>query len=387
MRSLRILLAAAEPPLPEGSAVGRWNYSLIRGLVNRGHRVTAFVACHNSEDELETGRIFPKTQYDVRCYAVPRRVGIGAKVDTLRRPHSYSFSRKFSDELHAECKLDHDVLHLEGTWSGWLGLDCNTSKAILNVHNLFSTDWVLRRSLGWNERFRRSLCVRAERKLIRSYPTLLAVSPQLAEEVRLIAPRSKVHFVPLTLDVDNYSYIPKHRRPAEPVIGLIGSMNWHPSRSAAERLLTRLWPAIRRKFANARVEITGRDARRVLHQFVNVPGVEIRENVAVTKPYFENAAILLYAPETGSGVKVKVLEAFAYGVPVVTTPDGVEGIEAKDGVHAGIHGTDEGLIERSIQLLSNPALQETQRIAARSLLETNHSPDSVLQRLEECYSI
>jgi glycosyltransferase involved in cell wall biosynthesis len=86
-------------------------------------------------------------------------------------------------------------------------------------------------------------------------------------------------------------------------------------------------------------------------------------------------------------VKVKVLEAFAYGVPVVTTPDGVEGVEAMDGVHAGIHDTDEGLIERSIQLLSNPALQETQRFAARRLLETNHSPDAVLQRLEECYSI
>ena len=387
MRSLRILLATTEPPLPEGSAVGRWYYLLIRGLVTRGHRVTAFVVCNCAEEGVETDRIFPKNEYDVRCYPVPQRTGMGSKVETLRRPHSYAFSRKFFDELRAECKLDYDVLHLEGTWSGWLGLNCNTAKTILNVHNLFSIDWVRRRSPAWNERFRRSLCVRAERKLIRSYPTLLAVSPQLAQRVHLIAPRSKVHFLPLSLDLDNYSYIPKDRRPAEPVVGLIGSMNWYPSRSAAERLLTRLWPGIRRKFANARLEITGRDARRVLHKFVNVPGVEIRENVAATKPYFENAGILLYAPELGSGVKVKVLEAFAYGVPVVTTPDGVEGIEAKDGVHAGIHDTDEGLIERSIQLLSNLALQETQRIAARSLLETNHSPDFVLQRLEECYSI
>jgi glycosyltransferase involved in cell wall biosynthesis len=387
MRSLRILLATTEAPLPEGSAVGRWYYLLIRELVRRGHRVTAFVACHSRDDSAETGRLFPRPEYDVRCYALPERRGLTAKIETLRRPHSYAFSPQLFADVGAERKLGCEVLHLEGTWSGWLGLEGSTSKVILNVHNLFSIDWVARRSASWSDQLRRVLCVRAERRLIRSYPTVVVVSPRLADEVQAIAPRAKVRFVPLTLELENYPYVPSHQRPVEPIVALIGSMNWYPSRSAAERLLTRLWPAIRRSFSNARLQITGRDARRALHRYLQEPGVEIRENVAATQPYFENASILLYAPQQGSGAKVKVLEAFAYGVPVVTTVNGVEGIDARDGVHAGINNTDEGLIERSIRLLSDPLLQERQRASARKLVETDHSPDTVMRRLEECYSL
>jgi len=385
MRSRRILLATSEAPLPDGTAVGRWHYLLIRGLVRRGHRVTAFVACQQSQDGAETATLFAKPDYDVRCYAVPARSGMGAKLQTLRRPHSYSFNRNMCRDIRDECARGYDVLHLEGTFSGWLAAGGPTAKAVLAVHNLFSIDWARERR-GWNQQLRRFLCLNAERTLLRRYPTLLTVSPRLAHEVRAIAPRSSVHVVPLTLDLANYSYIASDRRPQDPVVSLIGSMNWYPSRSAAERLVTRLWPVIRAKIPNARLQITGRDARRVLHRFLDQPGVEIFENVPATRGYFEQAGILLYAPALGSGVKVKILEAFAYGVPVVTTADGVEGIAAHDGVHAGIDDTDNGLIERSIRLLSDRALQEKQRVAARALLETDHAPETVLQRLEACYS-
>ena len=85
-------------------------------------------------------------------------------------------------------------------------------------------------------------------------------------------------------------------------------------------------------------------------------------------------------------MKVKVLEAFALGVPVVTNQDGVEGIAALDGVHAGVSEDDAGLIERTLALLKNPKRQERQRRAARALLTAHCSPDVTLTGVEAVYT-
>jgi glycosyltransferase involved in cell wall biosynthesis len=114
--------------------------------------------------------------------------------------------------------------------------------------------------------------------------------------------------------------------------------------------------------------------------------LEIAENVSDTRPYFERTGVLLYAPDRGSGMKVKVLEAFAYGVPVVTTSDGVEGIPAQDGVHVGLCDEDAGLIERTVRLLGDRASQERQRRAARQLVERCCNPGTALDAVESCYA-
>ena len=84
-------------------------------------------------------------------------------------------------------------------------------------------------------------------------------------------------------------------------------------------------------------------------------------------------------------MKVKVIEAMALGVPVVTTAEGVEGLDAVDRVHAGISEHDQGLIERTIELLENPGLGDQRRIAGRALVEAVCSPSAVFDRLETVY--
>ena len=64
-------------------------------------------------------------------------------------------------------------------------------------------------------------------------------------------------------------------------------------------------------------------------------------------------------------MKVKIQEAMAFGVPVVTTGEGVEGLSAVDGVHAGICEDDAGLIERTVALLVSTERQDRQRRTER----------------------
>jgi polysaccharide biosynthesis protein PslH len=383
--ALRIVLVMMEPPLPFGNASARWYYVLLRGLVARGHRVTAFAVCGTPEELVRARDLFPASDYDLRLFPFPARRGPRSKWETWRQPYSYPFSPDLRRDLDAALAQGFDILHLEQLWSGWLGLR-HRDRALINVHYLFRIDQEEWRPKTWRGRARRWMTFGAERRLLRQYQFIRAVSPRLEGAVGELNPRADLSTVPLGLEISLYRYIPDEQRSSVPVVTLIGTMDWSPTYSAAVRLLTRLWPEIKRQVPAARLQIVGWSARARLADFLTLPDVSVAENVPEIQPYFERASVLLYAPGRGSGMKVKVQEAMAFGVPVVTTSEGVEGLPAEDGRHAGVCEDDAGLIRRTVALLRDPDLQNRQRRAARQLLETHCGPTPTLDALEKVYA-
>jgi polysaccharide biosynthesis protein PslH len=384
MQSLKILMAMIEAPVPFGNAASRWFYVLLRELVARGHRVTAFAACSKEKEIDEAKKLFPAPQYDLRCYPFPHRSGLWSKFQTWRRPYSYMFSNEFKNDWNREIASGCDVIHLEQMWCAWLALQ-HRDTALLNVHHLTWID-LEHIQADPNQRNRSfQLMLDTERRLVRKMQHIRSCSPRLVPEMLSVNPKAKITTVPVGIDSSLYDSIPNEKRSSEPVISVIGTMNWHPSHSAAVRLLTRLWPKIHERVPNARVQIIGWSARTALKEFLDLPNVTIEENVPDTRPYFERTAVMCYAPGRGSGMKIKILEAFGYGVPVVTTSEGVEGIPAVDGVHAGVCEDDEGLIERTVQLLHDIERQNRQRQAARRLLEEHCGPKPTVDAIEAIY--
>ncbi|WP_394821318.1 glycosyltransferase [Pendulispora albinea] len=385
MSGLRIVMAMIEPPLPLGNAAGRWYYVLLRELVRRGHRVTAFACCSNPADFGRTREYFPSDRYDLRLYGFPERGGARAKLDTLRRPYSYMWSEELAFDFEAEVARGCDVIHLEQLWAAWLALK-HVEKTLVNVHYFSFIDQAEIRDRDPRAWSRRQLNFWAERRLVRTFRRFRSCSSRIATEIERLNPRSVVDTVPFGIDASLYDYVPAEKRGEAPRILLTGSMGWHPSSSAAIRLLERLWPEISRRVPDAQVDIVGWEAKRVLGRYVGMDRVNIEENVPSTRPYFERASVLLYAPSRGSGMKMKVLEAMGYGIPVVTTTEGVEGLAAVDGVHAAIADDDEALIERTVALLASPARQNAQRESARRLLETYCGPSRTVDEIEAIYA-
>jgi glycosyltransferase involved in cell wall biosynthesis len=386
MRSLRIIVVMVEPPLPFGNAAARQSYVLLKGLVERGHRVTAFATCSRAADIEEAGHVFPAPHYDLRCYAHAARQGLRAKWGTFLKPHSYLFSAKMRLNLELELEKGFDVLHLEQLWSGWLGMS-HVSKVLLNIHYLPSIDWA-KSSESIRERAHRALALRGERKLLHCYPRISALTPRLTECVGQMNSTASVHTIPLGIDLALYEFTSPALAQAQPTVSLIGSFDWLPTRSAAVRIVTRLWPAIRAACPDAVLQFIGHNAGSALREFKNdlrLHGVSVAENVADILPHFRATEVLLYPAQQASGMKVKVLEAFALGAPVVTTTEGIEGLPAEDGIHAGIANDDTGLIERTVHLLRSPDVRQRQRIAARQLVEDHCSPTRVLDGLEAVY--
>ncbi|WP_406695696.1 glycosyltransferase [Singulisphaera sp. Ch08] len=385
MSRLRIVLVMIEPPLPFGNAAARWFYVLYKGLVERGHQVTAFAACSQPEDLAKARTLFPAPTYDLRLYDFPIRSGWQSKWQTFLRPFSYMFSVDLVRDLNAVLTQDFDVLHLEQTWSGWLGID-HVGKTLVNVHYLAAIDLGEQQPRNVQEVIERFLIFGTEKRLLRKFRHFRTVSPRLEGPLLAINPKAEVMTVPLGLDGALYGYIPDELRTESRNLTLIGSMGWAPSHSAAIRLLSRLWPQIKRRVPDARLQIVGWSAREILSDYLGQRDVTIEENVPEIRPYFERASVMLYAPSRGSGMKVKIQEAMAFGIPVVTTSEGVEGLPALDGVHAGICEDDAGLIERTVALLLDAGLQNRQRLAARQLLEKHCGPGVTLDGIEKIYA-
>jgi glycosyltransferase involved in cell wall biosynthesis len=384
-KSLRILLLLPMSPVPFGGAAARWFYVLIKGLVEQNHNLTVFVACNQPEEIDTVSNLFPKPQYDLRCYLVPKQArGILSKIETFQRPYSHVFSSKLKKDLAVELAKPYDVLHCEDLWTGWLGLK-QREKTVVNVLYLFSIDKTFERKKSWEMRLREFMTNRAEKKLLKAFPKIITLSDSLAGHIRRINPNATIYTVPLGIDLSFYPFAEQKPVNLQPTVGLIGSFNWTPSYSAAERLLTRLWPEIKRRVPNAKLQIVGRSARDSLATFVNTKDVEIYQDVPDILPYFSSLDVLLYAPVAGSGMKVKIMEAFALGIPVVTNASGVEGLPAKDGIHASICEDDQGLIDKTVELLENKALQRERRLRARQLLEKHCSPQATVSQIEQIY--
>jgi glycosyltransferase involved in cell wall biosynthesis len=378
---VRVVVVTVEPPDPFGNAASRWFYVLFRGLVERGHDVTMLSTYGQAATFEQARKHFPAAHYDLRCFPVSGERGLLGKVASALRPYSYLFSEHFEHELRTVLARPFDVLHLEQLWTGWVGWR-RAERALLNIHYLFSEDLVGVPPRGLYDRARRTASFRAERAILRHYPHLATLTERLVGDVQRLSGR-KPSLIPLGIDASLYDFKPDDP-PGPPTLGLIGNFAWQPTHRAALRLLTKQWPRVRERVPEARLLLAGREAAKMMSAHAD-DSVEIHENVPEIAPYFHRLHTLLYAPEHGSGTKVKVQESMAFGVPVVTNREGAEGIPARDGHELGLADDDAGLVDRTVALLTDPELRRERRQRARALLEETFGPKRTLDAVEQAH--
>ncbi len=368
---MRVLVVLAQPPLPEGGAPGRCAIGLLRGLQGHGLEVTALAA-----RQLGAASDDPPPDLPVEVVRVPPDPpGWGGRIQRLQRPRGW-LSRGVFGERVRQLARDADVLHLEETETAWCDRGTATP-ALLHAH------YLIREDQGWPRPWEREVrhfveFALAERAATRRHRRLVASSPRVAEELRRRAPQARVIEAPLCLDPTAYA---QASLAGPPTAGIIGTASWVPTRAAVLRLVERVWPLVRQSVPDARLLVAGRGTSELLRS-VDAPGVSVVGEVPSAPAFLRGLSTLLYPLERGSGMKVKVLESIACGLPVVTTPLGAEGI-AVDGVT--IRKDDRSLAEAAIELLSDPAARREQGAAARAAFLAGYSPAVATEPLVELY--
>ena len=370
---MKVLLILTQPPLPEGGAPGRCAIGLLRGLAAHGVEVRALAARQHFAAVGEVPADLP-----VEVVAVtPEPPGWRARWHRLSRPRGELGRGEFAARVR-EAARDADIVHLEETETAWADEGVATP-SLVHLHYLVRRD----RSFGppWRADARDTFeLALAERAAVRRHRYLVASSPLVAEALRARVPAADVVVAPLSLDPSLYVQAPLAE---PPVAGLIGTGTWPPTRTALRRLLRDVWPRIRRDASQARLLLGGRGLGFLAGRDLG-PGVELVGEVDSAREFLQRLSVLIFPLERGSGMKVKVLEAMASGVPAVTTAPGAEGIEANDGVL--VHAADEDLADAATRLLLDPLERRERGTAGRAAFERFYSPEPATRPLVELYA-
>ena len=358
---MRVLVAAFDTPLPPhgGSRLRMLHLSRQLALVGDLEMVAA------GEVPADADEPFPIVGMPVR------RSRPGVLVRSLRRPY-----------LAAKLRSSGIDARLAGP--GWDVIQVTTpffvpaalrsgAPVVLDAHNVEAEIY---RTLATSEsraahrarwRWEAAKTERAERAAFAAATAVVATSDEDAEVMERWGAREVV-VVPNGVD----SYSITHRPPdAGATLLYVGQYGYRPNEAAAIELVDEVLPRVSHEVGDARVRLVGRDPSRALRRRAS-DAVEVTGEVDDIRPHLRTARALVLPLRAGSGTRLKVLEALAAGLPVVSTPLGVSGLEVRHGQEVLIGQTPAELADLTGRVVADLELAERLSYAGRALVERRY---------------
>lgn len=172
-------------------------------------------------------------------------------------------------------------------------------------------------------------------------------------------------------------------RSKEPVILYLGNFTWLQNREAVDILINKVWPKIKQKIPNSKLWIIGKNAEDFFSKLKS-PDIRVDEVVDVREAY-QGASVLVAPIYGGGGTRYKNIEAFASGLPVVTTSIGIGGIDVLEGKEVIIRDKPEDIAEAVIELLNNKKLYKTIAENAQKMIRERYEWEPIAKKLSNLY--
>ena len=254
-------------------------------------------------------------------------------------------------------------------------------RAVLDLHNVESElhassaragSWPLASA---HRRFERS-CVREERRWLPCFSRLLVTSEDDARRVRLLAPRAPVTVYRNALPM---VYVPEY--PEEQVIGFSGNFEYHPNMRGVRFFVKEVWPRLVSQAPELKLRLIGKNPEAVARYLKGVVGIETTGPVKDAIAELAKVKVAVVPLVSGSGTRLKILEAWAAARPVVATSLGAEGLGARPGIDLILADTPDAFVASVVELLGSK--EERRRIgcAARHTFEERFTWDTAWKSL------
>lgn len=373
-------------PVRHGGAV--LMYNAIKHLSARHNvHLLSFV---DNEEELATNRELERYCCEVRLLqrrSLPQFDVVGLMPYAVKEFRSSEFGQELQRMIYCH---DIDVVEIEYTQMSQYFLELQTTAFFLGEIDVYFLSvfrtFLRSRSLlvrlqslrEWLRAFRYELhmCERFDCVLTMT-PKERAYLKSFLQNVR-VSPHS-----PAGIDLSSFPPPSQSRR--EPSLLFVGYFRHTPNVTGIRYFCDQIFPQVRARIPGVELFIAGAEAPPEILDLHRQPGVHVLGFVPNLMPYYERGGAFVVPIFSGAGVRVKILEAFAAGIPVVSTPIGAEGLEVEDGKHLLIADGDGEFAAKIESLLKNPDQACQMVAAARQLMETRYSWEAITKGLEETY--
>lgn len=160
-----------------------------------------------------------------------------------------------------------------------------------------------------------------------------------------------------------------------------GNLYYEPNIDALQYFAIKILPLILKHEPDTELLIVGRSPADSISNLFGHPNISIAMDVEEVLPYYEQAAISIAPIRFGGGTRIKILEAFAFRVPVVATPFGYRGLDVTPGKHLLSADRPEAFADACIELFKNKELGKSLEHNAYYFVKKHHSYDSVEKKI------
>lgn len=394
---MNILFLAYEPPYPPNDG-GRIRTFNILKRVAKKHQVT-LVAFINPTNKTDYSQILGGICQNIFIFPRPKfpKRGHLQKITGIFRRYPFNLKRFFSAELVAYLQNKavenrFDIVHIDQIYlsqyvDAVFPLPClqthhnveaeGQRRVLLQNARYYHPRWWL----SWLEHLRWQ---RFEIDISRKMQALVTVSERDALYFRQRVPGVKTFAVPNGVDTD--FFIPNGNNKNNENLLFTGRMDYAPNIDAVIWFSKEILPLIRHAKPLITFTIVGRDPVPDVEQLKQIPGITITGEVPDTRPYYSESTIYVAPIRTGSGTRLKILEAMAMQMPIVSTTLGAEGLEINPGMDIIIADEPKDFADKVVQLLNEDSYRQDVSYQARQKALNSYSWDAIVSLQEQAYT-
>ena len=392
---MRILQVCHKPPRPSKDGGCRAMDALTRGLLADGHDVKLLsiaTAKHPwSTDDVEADYVL---HTDIETVHIDTRINRVDAFSNLLTGDSYNISRFYAPEfeqliVHVMQRQVFDLVIFESLFTApYLPIvrEYCDGPVILRAHNVEHRIWEL--MAAETEAFTKRTYLQhlAERlkvyevNALHDFDAIAAISIKDRENFEALGCTCPIFTLPFGLD--NEELPPATPGPVDHVFH-IGAMDWNPNVQGVHWFLDHVWPIVLRELPEAQLRLAGRRFHEQLD--LHRTNTSVLGEVESAWDVLCDSGIMVIPLRSGSGMRIKAIEAMAAGRPVVSTSLGMEGIHGEHGKHFYIADDSNSFAQRIIDLHKNQRVAKEMGNAARAFIEAEFSNQALTKSL--IYSI
>jgi glycosyltransferase involved in cell wall biosynthesis len=361
--------------------------------LNRRHEVH-FIAFDDGKNPEGLRR---SSEYCSRAYAVPHRVPprrslrfAGQLVEGLVSRLPVSVRRYTSGRMKLQIQWLLEQNQFDSLVCDFLFPAMNIpdlSRSVLFQHNVESVIWRrhVQQASGPAKRAYFRLQARRmeilEGAVCHKAGHIVAVSEVDRATMRKMFGAERVTAIPTGVDVEFFT--PPALAQVKADLVFVGSMDWMPNIDAMRYFTNAVLPLIRKERPNCRFAIAGRKPGMAIQELGRRdPDIIVTGTIPDVRPYLWGSTVCVVPLRVGGGTRLKIFEAMAARLPVVSTSIGAEGLPVEDGVHICIADSAEPFARRCLELLNAEDKRKQLANQAWELVSSRFSWEAVAREFE-----